>query len=78
ALHWPTGLFVGLAAFLLTKITRIQSVSSMTASLLGVLSLWLFHSSAAYITYAVVAASYIIYLHKANIVRLINGTENRI
>jgi glycerol-3-phosphate acyltransferase PlsY len=86
ALNWPTGFVVGLAAYLLVKLTRIQSVGSMGAALLGVLSMWLFHEPLGhlvyaplpYVMYAVLAALYVIIMHKANIVRLINGTENRI
>jgi glycerol-3-phosphate acyltransferase PlsY len=86
ALNWPTGLVVGLAAFVLVKLTRIQSIGSMGAAILGVLSMWLFHgpfgkiafAPLAYVIYAFLAASYVVIMHKANIVRLINGTENRI
>lgn len=86
ALNWPTGLIMGLAAFSLVKITRIQSIGSMGAAILGVFSMWLFHgplgnvayAPVAYVVYAFLAATYVIIMHKANIVRLINGTENRI
>lgn len=78
ALNWPTGLIVGLTAFLVVKLSRIQSVGSMSAALVGVLSMWLFHAPLAYVVYAFLAAAYVIIMHKANIIRLLNGTENRI
>lgn len=77
-LFWPTGLLVGLSAFVITKLSRIQSIGSMTAAVIGILCMWFFHAPTPYLVYAIIAASYIIYLHRANIVRLIKGTENRI
>lgn len=72
------GLALGLVAFTLFKLTRTVSIASMTAALLAPIALTLAHKPVAYITYAGMAALYVIYLHRANIQRLLSGTENRL
>jgi glycerol-3-phosphate acyltransferase PlsY len=72
------GLILGLTAFIFTKMTRYVSVGSMTASVLAPILLLVFGYPVAYVVYATVAGGYVIWLHRANIQRLIQGTENRI
>lgn len=71
-------LIVGLLAFTIVKISRIQSVGSIAASVLAPFILYLFKAPAPYIIYTTIAAAYVIILHKANIARLLKGTENRL
>jgi glycerol-3-phosphate acyltransferase PlsY len=71
-------LLVGLIAYVLTKLSRYQSVGSMIASLAAPILLYLFGSPLPYVIYAAIAAAYVIYMHKANIGRLMTGTENRL
>jgi glycerol-3-phosphate acyltransferase PlsY len=69
---------VGLIAYLVTKVLRYQSLGSIVAAVCAPLFLCLFKAPVPYIVYAVIATSYVIYLHKANIGRLLSGTENRL
>jgi glycerol-3-phosphate acyltransferase PlsY len=72
------GVILGLTAFLITKTTRFVSLGSMTASLLAPILLLVFRYPISYVVYATVAGGYVIWLHRANIQRLLQGTENRI
>ena len=69
-------LLVGAIAYGMTKWSRYQSVGSMTASIAAPLFIYLFGAPVPYVVYAAITAIYVIYLHKANIQRLLNGTEN--
>ena len=40
--------------------------------------MWFLNAPAAYIVYALIAAIYVIYLHRENIKRLKSGTENKV
>jgi len=71
-------LLLGVTAFTVTKLSRYVSLGSITASLLSPVLMYLFHRPLEYIIYTVVAGLYVVYLHKANIGRLLSGTENRI
>jgi len=71
-------LLLGLIAFTITKLSRIVSLGSITASVLAPFVLYLFKFPLEYVIYAAVAGAYVIFLHRANIQRLLKGTENRI
>jgi glycerol-3-phosphate acyltransferase PlsY len=75
-------LYVGLgtlAVFLtLLAITRIVSISSISASIGVNILMWIFLPTTPYITFAIIAASYVIIRHRSNIDRIIAGTEPRI
>jgi len=71
-------LLLGVLAFTITKFTRFVSLGSITASLLAPVMLYLFGCPFPYVGYAAVAGLYVIFLHRANIQRLLKGTENRI
>lgn len=71
-------LLLGLIAFTITKLSRIVSLGSITASVLAPFVLYLFKYPLEYVIYAAVAGAYVIFLHRANIQRLLKGTENRI
>ena len=72
------GLFLGVIAFTIIKITRLVSVGTMTAAAAGPLVLYLMNEPLPYTGYTAITGLYVIYLHRANIERLIKGTENRI
>ncbi|MBE9039185.1 glycerol-3-phosphate 1-O-acyltransferase PlsY [Oscillatoriales cyanobacterium LEGE 11467] len=78
AMAWPVGLgALGIFAIVLA-IFRIVSLSSMLAAI-GVLALMLFtHQPLAYCLFGVAAAVYIVFRHRANIQRLLEGTEPRL
>jgi len=71
-------LLLGLIAFTITRLSRIVSLGSITASILAPFVLYLFKYPLEYVIYAAVAGAYVIFLHRANIQRLLKGTENRI
>lgn len=69
-------LLVGAIAYGVTKWSRYQSVGSMTASVAAPIFIFLFGAPMPYVVYAAISAAYVIYLHKENIRRLMQGTEN--
>lgn len=58
--------------------TRYVSLASMIAVCASSLLMALNHAALGYIGYCAVGAVYVCYRHKANIVRLLNGTEPRL
>lgn len=75
---------VGVLAFVIFKLTRTVSIGSMCAAAIASIVIILLHNwdplgyPLAYVTYTVMASLYIIYLHRANIQRLLSGQENKI
>jgi acyl phosphate:glycerol-3-phosphate acyltransferase len=67
---------LGVIAFGVTRLTRFQSVGSITAGICAPILMVLLHQPVPYTLYTVLAALYVIFLHRANIQRLIQGTEN--
>jgi glycerol-3-phosphate acyltransferase PlsY len=78
ALSWQAGLLIAIMWAAITWITRYVSVGSMVALALAPIFMALFSAPSAYTWYALVAAIYVIYLHRENIKRLIDGNENKI
>lgn len=78
ALSWQAGLLIAIMWAAITWITRYVSVGSMVALALAPIFMALFSAPSAYTAYALVAAIYVIYLHRENIKRLIDGNENKI
>ena len=74
----PIALGVAFIAFGTMKITRYVSVGSLTAAVVAPLLLLATGSGWPAIIYTTLAGLYVIFLHKANIQRLFNGTENRL
>jgi acyl phosphate:glycerol-3-phosphate acyltransferase len=72
------GLFVALVAALVIKTTRYVSVGSMTAGLSAPVFASLLGYPLAYVLYAGMSGGFVILRHRANITRLIQGTENRL
>ncbi len=69
---------IGAVAFIVIKFTRYVSVGSMTAAVFTPIILYVLKAPLAYTVYGLLSALYVIYLHRANIGRLLKGTENRI
>lgn len=69
---------VGLMVFVIFKISRMVSLASITAAIITPATMFLLQRPLPYSIYVVSAALLILYRHKANIVRLLNGTENKI
>lgn len=78
ALSPVTGLLMAVMAYVIVRISRYQSVGSISASVAGPLILTAIGAPAPYIVYGLVAATYVVYLHRENIRRLARGTENRL
>jgi glycerol-3-phosphate acyltransferase PlsY len=78
----PLLLLIGLLAWVVAfLITRISAVGSLTAAVVvGVIGTWFFVSGQLALPYALfvwLGATAIVYLHRANIQRLLTGSENR-
>lgn len=77
-LNWHAGLITFLIWFVLTYTTRYVSVGSIVALVLSPLWMYLFKMPLSYILYCAVGAAYVVYLHRENIKRLIQGNENKV
>jgi len=78
ALCWQVGLLIALIWGIITYATRYVSVGSMIALSLSPVLMCLLNQPIAYYAYCLIGAIYIIYLHRENIKRLLNGTENKV
>lgn len=78
ALNWQVGLIIALAWSVITYFSKYVSVGSIIALAVSPVLMYLFHEPIAYILYCALGAVYIIYLHRENILRLINGTESKV
>lgn len=78
ALNWQVGLLVAAIWAIITYISRYVSLGSIIALLLSPVLMYLFKEPISYILYCVLGAVYIIYLHRSNILRLVNGSENKV
>ncbi|BAQ59738.1 acyl-phosphate:glycerol-3-phosphate O-acyltransferase PlsY [Geminocystis sp. NIES-3708] len=74
--------FVGLGTLVVfltvLGISKIVSISSISAAIAVNILMWIFNPSIPYISFAIVAAIYVILRHRTNIQRIIAGTEPRI
>lgn len=78
ALNWQAGLIIAIVWGIITWISRYVSLGSIIALALSPAIMWFLNAPIAYILYALVAAIYVIYLHRENIKRLREGTENKV
>ena len=78
ALNWQVGLIVAAVWGVITYITHYVSVGSIVAVICAPLLMLFFHQPIAYVLYCAVGAVYIIYLHRENIKRLLEGNENKV
>ena len=78
ALDWQAGLIVAAVWAVVTWISRYVSLGSIVALALAPALMWFLNAPVAYIVYALIAAIYVIYLHRENIKRLKAGTENKV
>jgi len=74
---WPT-LIAGIAAILIIVVTRYVSLGSMIFAVLLPILFYLFDLNVALIWGAVAVAALAIARHRKNIVKLMNGTENKL
>lgn len=78
ALNWIAGLIIAAVWGVITYTTKYVSVGSITALLLSPFVMYFLHAPIAYVGYCALGAIYIVYLHRENIKRLINGNENKV
>lgn len=78
ALNWIVGLIIALVWGVITYTTKYVSVGSIIALLISPFVMYFLHSPIAYVAYCALGAIYIVYLHRENIKRLINGNENKV
>ena len=78
ALNWIAGLIIAAVWGVVTYTTKYVSVGSITALVLSPFVMYFLHAPIAYVAYCALGAIYIVYLHRENIKRLINGNENKV
>lgn len=78
ALNWQVGLIIAIIWSAVTYISKYASLGSIIALAFSPILMYLFHQPAAYVGYCVLGAVYIIFLHRANIKRLIKGEESKV
>ena len=71
-------LVVFLVWFVIVYLTKYVSLGSIVAAALVPIMAWLLDNPVEYIVFGVIAAVFVIYRHKTNIERLMNGTESKI
>jgi len=76
-LAWPIGLAYAVAWLGMLAITRISSLSGMTAAVVAPLAAWL-TGFADFVVPLALLAVLVLFLHRANIGRLLAGTEPRV
>ena len=78
ALCWPVGLCVSVIWAILTYTTKYVSVGSVVAVSLAPILMNVFSQNVFYICFTGLGAAYVIFMHRENIKRLMNGTENKV
>ena len=78
ALNFFVGLIIAAIWGVITYTSKYVSLGSIIALALSPVLMWLFDAPIGYIIYCLVAAIYIVYLHRENIKRLIKGEENKV
>lgn len=78
ALNWQAGLIIAAIWAIVTWVSKYVSLGSIVALALAPLLMWFLNAPIAYIVYALIAAIYVIWLHRENIKRLKDGNENKV
>lgn len=78
ALNWVVGLIVAAIWGAITYTSKYVSLGSIIAVICAPILMYVFHQPIAYVVYCALGAIYIIYLHRENVKRLINGEENKV
>ncbi len=77
-LNFFVGISLALIWGVITYISKYVSLGSIIALICAPVLMYLFKNPLCYTIYALIAAIYIIYLHRENIKRLIKGCENKV
>lgn len=78
ALNPLVGLSIALIWGSITYISKYVSLGSIIALCVSPILMYVFKNPIGYIVYCTIAAIYITYLHRENIVRLFKGEENKV
>ena len=78
AFNFFVGLIIAEIWGVITYTSKYVSLGSIIALVLSPVLMWLFDAPIGYVVYCLVAAIYIVYLHRENIKRLIKGEENKV
>lgn len=78
ALNWIVGLIIALVWGVITYTTKYVSVGSIIALVVSPFIMYFLGAPIAYVAYCALGAIYIVYLHRENIKRLIQGNENKV
>ncbi len=78
ALNWIAGLIIAVIWAAITYTTKYVSVGSIIALALSPFIMYFAKTPIAYVCYCALGAVYIIYLHRENIKRLLQGCENKV
>jgi glycerol-3-phosphate acyltransferase PlsY len=78
AISWPVGLGAATAFGVVLAISRIVSLSSMLAALTAIALIWGLEQPLPYRLLVIAGGIYVIMRHRANIQRLLAGTEPRL
>lgn len=78
ALNIIAGLIIAVVWGTITYITKYVSVGSIIALLLSPFIMFFLGAPSGYVLYCAIGAIYIVYLHRENIKRLIDGNENKV
>ncbi len=78
ALNFWAGIILAITWGVITYITRYVSVGSISALVVSPILMYNMGEPPAYVVYCAIGAVYIIYLHRENIKRLIDGNENTV
>lgn len=80
--HWPIFAVMIVVFFLVLKLTKMVSLTSMTAAILSVIYVLTYHfvfeNDIVFVAVIFVLASFIIYRHRANVKRILDGTEPKV
>ena len=76
---WKIGLLVAVVSIAIMAVSKYVSLGSVLGAVLFVILSSIFHyGDSQFIVFAVILAILAIYMHKSNIIRLINKTENKL
>ena len=78
ALNWIAGIIIAVIWGIITYSTKYVSVGSIIALIISPFIMYFLNSPIAYVAYCTLGAVYIVYLHRENIKRLIQGNENKV
>jgi len=78
ALSWPVGLGAASVFLLVLAVVRIVSLASMLAAVIAAVLVCLLPAPLPYRLLVIAGGLYVIVLHRANIARLLAGTEPKI